>query len=148
MTKAPHSTLLEQPQVPANPDALEVAAGTSHERLEGWIPQLASEDDIRQALEKAFDYRGDVTITRKDGSKLEGYVFDRRTGTSLTNSFVRLILTCAREKLSIPYSDIAALKFSDRDPAAGKSFEAWVRKYWEKRSAGEKNIQIIPESLG
>jgi len=148
MTKAPHSTLLEQPQVPANPDALEVAAGTSHERLEGWIPQLASEDDIRQALEKAFDYRGDVTITRKDGSKLEGYVFDRRTGTSLTNSFVRLILTSAREKLSIPYSDIAALKFSDRDPAAGKSFEAWVRKYWEKRSAGEKNIQIIPESLG
>src|SRR5215472_6772265 len=147
MTKAPHSTLLEQPQVPANPDALEVAAGTSHERLEGWIPQLASEDDIRQALEKAFDYRGDVTITRKDGSKLEGYVFDRRTGTSLTNSFVRLILTSAREKLSIPYSDIAALKFSDRDPAAGKSFEAWVRKYWEKRSAGEKNIQIIPESL-
>jgi len=130
-----------------NPDALEVAPGTSHERLEGWIPQLASDDDVRSALEKAFDYRGDITITRKDGSQLDGYVFDRRTGNSLAESFVRLIPANAREKLSVPYSEIAALKFGDRDPAAGKSFEAWVKKYWEKRAAGEKNIQITPEAL-
>ena len=130
-----------------NPDALEVAPGTSHERLEGWIPQLASDEDVRSALEKAFDYRGDITITRKDGSKLDGYVFDRRTGNSLAESFVRLIPANAREKLSVPYSEIAALKFGDRDPAAGKSFEAWVKKYREKRAAGEKNIQITPEAL-
>src|SRR5437762_12374317 len=130
-----------------NPDALEVAPGTEHEQLEGWIPQLASEEELRQALEKAFDYRGDVTITRKDGSKVEGYVFDRRTGKTLSDSSVRVIPSNAREKVSIPYSDIAALKFSDRDPAAGKSFEAWVRKYWEKRAAGEKDIQIAPEAL-
>ncbi|MFL6437145.1 MAG: hypothetical protein ACJ71Q_06165 [Terriglobales bacterium] len=130
-----------------NPDALEVAPGTSHERLEGWIPELAREEDIRQALEKAFDYRGDVSITCKDGRKLEGYLFDRRTGSTLSNSVVRIIPSSAREKLSIPYSEIAALKFSDRDPAAGKSFDAWVRKYWEKRAAGEKNIQITPEAL-
>jgi hypothetical protein len=37
-----------------NPDALEVAPGTAHERLEGWIPELASEDELRAALEKAF----------------------------------------------------------------------------------------------
>jgi hypothetical protein len=130
-----------------NPDALEVAPGTSHERLEGWIPELAREEDIRQALEKAFDYRGDVSITCKDGRKIEGYLFDRSTGSNLSNSFVRIIPSTAREKLSIPYSEIAALKFSDRDPAAGKSFDAWVRKYWEKRAAGEKNIQITPEAL-
>ena len=131
----------------SNPDALEVAPGTSHERLEGWIPDLAREEDIRKALEKAFDYRGDVSITCKDGRKVEGYLFDRRTGSTLSNSFVRIIPSTAREKLSIPYSEIAALKFSDRDPAAGKSFDAWVRKYWEKRAAGEKNIQITPEAL-
>ena len=130
-----------------NPDALEVAPGTSHEKLEGWIPELAREEDIRQALEKAFDYRGDVAITRKDGGKVEGYIFDRRTGRTLADSFVRVIPVGSREKLSIPYSEIAALQFSDRDPAAGKSFEAWVRKYWEKRAAGEKNIQIAPEAL-
>ena len=131
----------------ANPEVLEVAPGTAHEKLEGWIPELAREEDVRQALEKAFDYRGDVTITRKDGCKLEGYIFDRRTGKSLADSFVRIIPVGSREKLSLPYSDIAALKFSERDPAAGKSFEAWVRKYWEKRAAGERNIQIVPESL-
>jgi hypothetical protein len=130
-----------------NPETLEVAPGTAHEKLEGWIPNLASDEDVRQALEKAFDYRGDVTITRRDGSKIEGYLFDRRTGKTLTDSFVRIIPSNAREKLSIPYSDIAALKFSDRDPAAGKSFEAWVKKYWEKRAAGEKNIQLTPEAL-
>jgi len=130
-----------------NPDALEVAPGTAHEKLEGWIPELASEEDVRQALEKAFDYRGDVTITRKDGATIEGYIFDRRSGRTLADSSVRVIPANKREKLSIPYSEIAALKFSDRDPAAGKSFEAWVRKYWEKRAAGEKNIQIRPEAL-
>src|SRR5438045_6885268 len=128
-------------------DSLEVAPGFKHEKLEGWVPELAAEEEIRQALEKAFDYRGDITITRKDGSRVEGYVFDRRTGNGLSDSFVRVIPSSAREKLSIPYSDIAALKFSDRDPAAGKSFEAWVRKYWEKRAAGEKDIQIAPEAL-
>ena len=63
----------------ATPDALEVAPGTAHEKLEGWIPQLAGEADVREALEKAFDYRGDITITLKNGSKVEGYVFDRRS---------------------------------------------------------------------
>src|SRR5205085_2661427 len=72
------SANFEQPSLTpaANPEALEVAPGTRHEKLEGWIPELAREDDVRQALEKAFDYRGDVSITRKDGSKLEGYIFD------------------------------------------------------------------------
>jgi hypothetical protein len=131
-----------------NPDQLEVAPGASHQRLEGMIPDLGNDEEVRQALEKAFDYRGDVSITRKDGSKVEGYVFDRRSGQTLAESFVRIIPASSREKLSIPYSEIAALKFGDRDPAAGKSFDAWVKKYWEKRAAGEKNIQIAPEELG
>ena len=130
-----------------NPDALEVAPGTAHEQLEGWIPTLASDEEIRVALEKAFDYRGDVTITRKDGSKVEGYIFDRRSGKTLADSAVRLYPRDSNQKISVPYSDIAALAFSDRDPAAGKSWEAWVKKYWEKKSAGEKNIGIEAEKL-
>src|SRR5689334_19947701 len=110
MSESSQTTLTDRQPSTGNPDALEIAPGTSHERLEGWIPQLAGEGDIRQALEKAFDYRGDITITRKDGTKLEGYVFDRRTGKSLSDSFVRVIPNGAREKLSIPYSEISALK--------------------------------------
>jgi len=128
-------------------DSLEVAPGFKHEKLEGWVPELAGEEEVRQALEKAFDYRGDVTITRKDGSKVEGYIFDRRTGKTLADSAVRLFPKDADQKISIKYSEIAALAFSGRDTAAGKSFEAWVRKYWEKKAAGEKNIGIQAEAL-
>ena len=128
-------------------DSLEVAPGFKHEKLEGWVPELAGEEEVRQALEKAFDYRGDVTITRKDGSKVEGYIFDRRTGKTLADSAVRLFPKDADQKISIKYSEIAALSFSGRDTAAGKSFEAWVRKYWEKKAAGEKNIGIQAEAL-
>jgi hypothetical protein len=130
-----------------NADELEHIAGREKENLEGWIPSLASDAEIHEALEKAFDYRGDVTITRKDGSQVTGYLFDRRTGSNLADSVVRVIPATERTKVSIPYSDIAALAFSGRDTAAGKSFEAWVKKYWEKKAAGEKNIAIHPEAL-
>ncbi len=131
----------------ANPDALEIAPGTAHEQLEGWIPQLASDEEIRSALEKAFDYRGDVTITRKDGSKIEGYLFDRRTTTTLKDSVIRLYPKNSNEKASISYADIAALAFTGRDTAAGKSWEAWMKKYAQKKAAGETNIALEPEAL-
>ncbi|RZU39207.1 hypothetical protein [Edaphobacter modestus] len=128
-------------------DEIETIAGREKENLEGWIPDLATDAEIREALEKAFDYRGDVTITRKDGTKVEGYLFDRRSGSSLADSFVRLIPTGDKTKVNVSYGDIAALAFTGRDTAAGKTFEAWVKKYWEKKAAGEKNIQIEPEKL-
>lgn len=130
-----------------NPDALEVAPGTAHERLEGWIPELANEEELRVALEKAFDYRGDVTITRKDGTSVEGYIFDRRTGATLGESVVRLLPKDSDQKMSISYADIAALAFTGRDTAAGKSWEAWVRKFWERKAAGEREIGLQPEAL-
>jgi hypothetical protein len=128
-------------------DELEHIEGRDREQLEGWIPALASDAEIRDALEKAFDYRGDITITRKDGSQVVGYLFDRRQGTSLAESFVRIIPTNSQAKVNVAYSDIAALAFTGRDTAAGKTFEAWVKKYWEKKAAGERNIQIEPEKL-
>ena len=131
----------------SDPDLLDVAEGTVHEKIEGWIPSLATEEDLREALEKAFDYRGDVTITRQDGSRVEGYIFDRRSGSTLETSVVRLIPQNSNEKIAIPYSDIAALAFTGRDTAAGKSWEAWVRKYWGKKAAGEKGIGIQADSL-
>jgi hypothetical protein len=134
-------------QAAVNPDALEVAPGTAHEQLEGWIPALASEEETRVALEKAFDYRGDVTITRKDGSKIEGYLFDRRTGSSLKESVVRLYPKNSDEKIAISYADVAALAFTGRDTAAGKSWEAWMKKYAAKKQRGETDLSLYSEPL-
>jgi hypothetical protein len=126
----------------------ELAPAALREQLEGWVPDLAGGDlDLRAALDKAFDYRGDVTITLRDGGSVEGYVFDRRTGASLAESVVRLIPKDGDEKLSIRYDEIAGLAFTGRDTAAGKSWETWVKKYQEKKAAGEKNIGIAPEKL-
>ena len=52
--------------------------GVVHENLEGWVPPVTTEPEIRAAIEKAFDYRGDLTLTLKDGRTVEGYVFDRK----------------------------------------------------------------------
>jgi hypothetical protein len=132
---------------PLHPDNLEVAPGTVHDAVQGWIPELATEDELRVALEKAFDYRGDVTVTTKDGKQIEGYIFDRVSGATLSNSFVRLLPKDSNQRQKISYADIAALAFTGRDPAAGKSWEAWVRKYWEKKASGERGFGLQPESL-
>ncbi len=141
---APHVGVPSQAQ---NPDALEVAPGVAHEQLEGWIPALANEEELRVALEKAFDYRGDVTITRKDGTKIEGYLFDRRTGPTLKDSLVRLYPKNSSGKIAISYADIGALAFTGRDTAAGKSWEAWMKKYAEKKARGEKDLSLYSEPL-
>jgi hypothetical protein len=133
-----------------NPNELEVAPGFAKENLQGLVWDTASEEALRTGLEKAFDYRGDVTITKTDGSTLEGYIFDRRPGKTLKDSFVRVIPSSKGgplQKISVAYSDIAGLAFTGRDPAAGKSWEAWVKKYLEKKAAGEKNIELVPENL-
>jgi len=126
-------------------DRLEVAPGRQRDGIEGWVPELANETEIREALEKAFDYRGDVTLTQKDGSKMEGYIFDRVGGATLSASFVRILPKNGSGRVKIAYSDIAALAFSGRDPAAGKSWEAWVKKYWEKKQVGGQGASLLPD---
>lgn len=133
---------------PANADDMELAPAAAREVLEGWVPSLASDDEIRTALEKAFDYRGDVAITLKDGSTVEGYVFDRRCdGPALADCVVRLFPKDRDEKVAVRYADVARLAFTGRDTAAGKSWETWVRKYQEKKAAGETNIGLEAEKL-
>ena len=126
-------------------DKLEVAPGRQRDGIEGWVPELANETEVREAIEKAFDYRGDVTLTQKDGSKVEGYIFDRVGGATLSASFVRILPKNGSGRVKIAYSDIAALAFSGRDPAAGKSWEAWVKKYWEKKEVGGQGASLLPD---
>ncbi|MGB8259558.1 MAG: hypothetical protein WCE75_04375 [Terracidiphilus sp.] len=126
---------------------LELAPGTEHENLEGWVPELASDADLREALEKAFDYRGDVTLTLKSGQRIEAFIFNRQTGPTLAESWVHYFAPNLPQKLKLSYTEIARLEFSGKDRAAGKHWEDWVRKYNEKKAAGETNIALAPEAL-
>ena len=130
-----------------DPDTLELAPGTRHENLENWAPVLGSDAEVLNALEKAFDYRGDVTLTLKDGSVVEGYIFDRKAGATLADSYVRLFPKDSPDKRSIAYSEVAGLNFTGKDRAAGASWEAWVKKWNEKKAAGEKGFGLHPEAL-
>ena len=128
-------------------EALELAPGTEHEKLEGWVPELANEEDLRQALEKAFDYRGDVTLTLKSGERVEAFIFNRQGGRTLADSFVQYFTPSASEKRKVSYAEIARLEFSGKDRAAGKHWEDWVKAYNDKKAAGEENIGLHPEAL-
>jgi hypothetical protein len=131
----------------AEVEALELAPGTEHQQLEGWVPELAGDDEVRAALEKAFDYRGDVTITLKSGETIEAYIFNRQTGATLAESWVQYFTPKAEDKRRVSYAEIARLEFSGRDRAAGKHWEDWVKAYNERKAAGEKSIGLHPEKL-
>ncbi|HWG21957.1 MAG TPA: hypothetical protein VG225_15610 [Terracidiphilus sp.] len=141
MTAEVHKYTLDQIE------ALELAPGAEHEKLEGWIPSLASDEELRQALEKAFDYRGDVTITTKAGERIEAYIFNRHTGDTLQDSYIQYFAPNMPAKQKLSYADIARLEFSGKDRAAGKHWEDWVRAYNEKKAAGEKNIALHPDKI-
>jgi hypothetical protein len=128
-------------------EALEVVPGVNHENLEGWAPTLASEDDLRDALEKAFDYRGDVTLTLKSGERIEAFIFNRHTSPALADSWVQYFVPGDAIKHRLSYALITGIEFTGKDRAAGKHWEDWVKNYNEKKAAGETNIALAPDAL-
>lgn len=113
--------------------------------LQGWNADLSDPATAMDVLEKAFDFRGDVTLTLTSGTTVNGYIFDRRRGASLATSSVRVLSATSDDKITVPFGDIARVEFG-KDAAHGKSFETWVKKYIEKKLAGEK-ASIESDSL-
>ena len=124
---------------PAQPDP-DVDNGDT---LQGAQPLLDVPQKRQDAIEQAFDYRGDVTIHTADGRVIQGYVFDRCHEGS--QPYLRMIPADGAERMSVAYGDISQLVFSGRDTAAGKSWETWVKKYHEKRARDEPaNLEPDP----
>ena len=137
----------ETKAMPFDPDSQEHFAGFAHENLEGKTSSMGNENDVRAAVESAFGYRGDVTVTLRDGTQHTGYLFDRTVTPVFAECRLRMIPADSDAKITIHYDALEALAFTGRDTAAGKSFETWVRKYREKKAAGESNIRLEPEKL-
>lgn len=125
------------------------AAETGHHdtsaTLQGWKAALADEAGRLDVLEKAFDFRGDCTLTLTDGRTLAGYIFDRRRGATSRESSIRLMPPDRDEKVTVGYDQIVSVEFG-KDTAHGKSFETWIKKYVEKKLKGEK-ASIESEAL-
>lgn len=139
MTAAETTHVAHPPKAPAGD-----GAGT----LQGMIADLlngADEAARNDILEKAFDFRGDCTLTLKSGREVTGYIFDRVRVASGAESFVRLMCEGSDEKVRVGYAEVAKVGFG-KDAAHGKTFENWVKRYVEKKMKGEK-ASIESEAL-
>ena len=101
--------------------------------LEGWEPVVGAEVSLEEVVERAFDYRGDVTVVRRDGTEVIGYLFNRNT--EIRERFAQMFDRAGDGPLTIPYSDIRAIRFTGKDTAAGKSYEVWLRRKTERPTA-------------
>lgn len=111
---------------------------------QGAILEPTDESSMRMALEVARDYRGDVELEFHDGTRLAGFVFDIDCDTP-GGPTTRIDLPEDAQRRTIVASDIARIHLTGRDPAAGKSWENWVRRYAEKKLAGEEaSIETEP----
>ena len=98
-------------------------------------------NDLNTVIEKAFDYRGDVTLHLKDGHQVVGYVYNREPkGTSKRpEPFVELMVANSPDRLNLKYSEITRVEFTGEDTAAGKSWEEWmVKEEAKKKQASAK----------
>jgi len=103
----------------------------------GRTVRLDRPDEIREAIEAAFDYRGDVTIETADDRTIEGYVFDRRWEDGEPGRWrLRLLPSDGGARVTVTSDAIRSITFSSKDPAAGKSWETWVKKYVRSKLEG------------
>jgi hopanoid biosynthesis associated radical SAM protein HpnH len=109
--------------------------------------EVAAGEQLAEGIEEAFDYRGDVTVTLHSGEGLEGYIFDRQKQADAAASTMRILTKPAGARITVKYSEVARVSFTGRDMADGRSWEAWVKKYAERKAAGEKNIELVPETV-
>lgn len=91
----------------------------------------------RELIEKAFDYRGDVTVRLKDGGSVIGYIFNREyNGTKrCSEPYIEIIPSTSADKHLIKQADIVSIEFTGEDAAAGKSWEEWIAKEEAKKAA-------------
>lgn len=92
--------------------------------------------ELEEAIDKAFDYRGDVTLTLDDGSSTEGFISNRDAKTQTIDFFPR-----GGGMSHFPYSRIRAIAFTGENTADGKSWEAWMTKKADQRKAEAERLR-------
>jgi hypothetical protein len=116
-----------------------------HASLEGAVFTFQSEADRVEAIDKAFDYRGDVTLTVSN-EQVEGYIFNR--DPKVVPPRIEVFIKGSNEPRIIPYADITAIAFTGKDTADGKSWDAWVSKKESERQAEADRIKADAEAQG
>ncbi len=120
-------------------------ASNRPDSLQGAVFTFQTEADRIEAIDKAFDYRGDVTLTLHNGT-IEAYLFNR--DASARPPRVEVFIKGSDEPQVIPYADITAIAFTGKDTADGKSWDAWVSKKESERKTEAERIKAEAEAQG
>lgn len=114
--------------------------------LEGKIFRPMSAKETTEAVELAFDYRGDVTLSLTSGELVVGYLFNRLAADR--DSHIEVFPADQPGLRRIPYDAIATIAFTGEDTANGKSWEAWVSKKESERRAEAERVEADARTRG
>lgn len=126
-------------------DKTEVTAPT-HETLEGRILNIDSPADLNEVLRLAFDYRGDVTVHLRDGSTVDGFLFNHNATSGIVQIFVKEGKDSVARELDA--AAITSIHFSGTDTAFGKSWDDWNKKHETERAKIAAAEKLKAEALG
>jgi hypothetical protein len=113
--------------------------------LEGRIFRPRSPEEVIEAVELAFDYRGDVTLELTSGESILGYLFNRQAGT---DAYIEVFPSGSQGPRRIFYGDIIAIAFTGEDTANGKSWETWVSKKESERRTESERVAADAKARG
>lgn len=114
---------------------------TEGDSLEGWAPEIGPELPLARVVDLAFDYRGNTTVVKTDGTEIHGYVFNRNA--DVPEPFIQMFDADGAGPRRILYSEIRGIRFTGKDTAAGNSYAAWL-----KRRDREKTEQAVRRDAG
>ena len=100
--------------------------------LEGWVPELGEDLTLAKVIDLAFDYRGDTTVVKTDGTEIVGYLFNRNK--DVPEPFIQMFDEAGNRPFNVLYAEIENIKFTGKDTAAGKSWEAWIQRKEEEKA--------------
>jgi hypothetical protein len=107
---------------------------SDEQRLEGWTPPTGpGEMPLERVIDLAFDYRGNVTIVKNDGSETVGYVCNRNRDAA--QPFLQYFDEQGDGPFTLRYAEVRTIKFTGKDMAAGQSYEAWQRRKEQEEAA-------------
>ncbi|MCA9498495.1 MAG: hypothetical protein MRJ67_04245 [Nitrospirales bacterium] len=107
----------------------DVSSAGTPQSWEGRRLRPSNEKELHEAMDRAFDYRGDVTIQLETGEQVIGFVFDRQEKDP--QPYIKLFLPGDQQPRIVLYQDVAGIVFSGQDTAFGRSWEDWAQK-WKK----------------
>jgi hypothetical protein len=72
-------------------------------------------NEVAKQIDEAFDFRGHVTITFRDGSTVVGYLFNRELAPHKGEAYVEVIPKDSDERKRWPAAEVKSIALTGKD---------------------------------